>query len=131
MSDWWKSFRQFEYEALQEVLASWFQIISLWWWTMYFDRNRDSLSRFDTLKIFLQVDVKTQLERLVDPNATWNGNRASQTNWKTKEEELQKLYNLRNELYEDNAHLSFDTLKWTKESLLNEVIDKINLKTKF
>ena len=115
---WWTAFRDFEHNSLREVLTFWFQIISLWWWTMFFDRNRDILSNFETLKIFLEVNVKSQLEKLISWDVAWNQNETSQKN-------LKKLYIMKNNIYQNNSDISFDISKYNEKELVNLVAHKV------
>ena len=115
---WWVAFRDFEHNSLREVLTFWFQIISLWWWTMFFDRNRDILSNFETLKIFLEVNVKSQLEKLISWDVAWNQNETSQKN-------LKKLYIMKNNIYQNNSDISFDISKYNEKELVNLVAHKV------
>lgn len=68
---WWETFRHFEYTALKEVLEEWYEVISVGWWTLSFDRNIEILSDFEVIKIFLEVDIKEQVDRLIDDNELW------------------------------------------------------------
>lgn len=124
---WWETFRHFEFESLREVLEQWYSVISVWWWTLSFDRNIDTLSNFEILKIFLEVDVKTQIERLTDDNATWNQNRYKQTSAVTREQELTNLYDTRIWKYRSIADWIIDT----NNSPIEEVVSMVNNKISF
>ena len=93
----WNAFRDLEYECLQEVLESDYDIVSLWWWTIEFPRNREAIDAYNVKVAYLFVDTKTQLDRILWDNEG-NKNRPSLTD-ETLEKELEEIYKKRHMIY--------------------------------
>jgi len=123
---WWKAFRDFEFESLGEVLEEWYDVISLWGGTMAFERNRNLLSHFDTLKVFLSVDVKSQVDRYLEKSASGNENRLLEVGVDKQREKFQEMYDARHEIYKDNADIVFDTVTDDIKNVTWWILDELD-----
>lgn len=124
-----EEFRQFEFEALQEVLEKGYDVISLWWGTMAFDRNREVLSKFDVLKIFLDVEIEDQIERIFDENASWNENRDIEQDKQAQRKKFEEVREKRYQTYLDNSNTDINTSKRDEINVLDRVTDEIDYYT--
>ncbi len=123
--EWWKNFRNIEHKALKLVLEQWYDCISLGGWTMEFKRNRDLLSEYEVLKIYLETDVKNQVERLTSENASWNNNRVLPPKDEL-EKDLTKVYNRRHKIYTSNADGVVVTNNKEEDIVFQEIENKLS-----
>lgn len=128
-ASWWEQFRQHEHDALREVLESEdYEVISVWWGTIEFDRNRDMISEFDIQSVFLKVDVKTQVERYIasqkpwEEQTSWNNNRVTAATIEEQEKIFQDMYDTRQEIYAQFADRSIDTTMFDIRGLVKYLV---------
>jgi len=99
---WWDAFRDLEHKSLKEVLElKDKKIISLWWWTIVFDRNYRQIRNYDNLIFFLEADLKKIAQR-IEKDEKNDAKRASLTG-KSVLEELEEIYKQREAIYKKNC----------------------------
>jgi len=120
----WDGFRDMEYNCLKEVLDSnTDSIISLWWGTIAFERNRKLVLKNNYKLIYVYSDLDKIITR-VEQDIKNTDKRPSLT-WKPIKEDLTEIYNKRKDTYE-----KFYDLKVENNKVLDDCIDDIVLKHK-
>jgi len=121
----WKKFRDEEYNCLKEVLKiEWNNIISLWWWTIIFDRNRELInSQKNNQLIYLNTSLENISNRILKDEKSWDI-RNSLT-WKSVLEELKQVFKERKDIYKNNCDFEVDN-NWTIKDSVLEIERKIN-----
>jgi len=133
----WDKFRDEENKCLKEVLANNLgypqgaplqnisgKIISLWWWTVVFERNREELFKDKNTKIiYLNTDIEKIAERILEDEKSWDI-RNSLT-WKNVLEELKEVFEERKDIYKNNCDFEVDN-NWKIEETVNQIISKLN-----
>ncbi len=129
-SVWWDEFRDEEHRCLKEVLEGWIQgsslhkVISLWWWTIAFERNRDELFRDKNTKIvYLDTDLEEISRRIFKDEAS--GEKRNSLTGKTVLEELKEVYSEREDIYKNSCDFWVDN-NGKIESTVDEIEMKIN-----
>ncbi len=122
--NWWESFRNLEHKILKEVLKiSWKKIISLWWWTIIFERNILELNKIKYKKIFF---LETELEIIAGriKKDELNNNKRNSLTWKWILEELEEVYSSREKIYKKNCDYIINN-NWEIEETINYIL-KLN-----
>ena len=123
---WWDEFRNEEHRCLKEALkqenTEW-RVISLWWWTIAFERNRDEIFVDKNTKvIYLDTDLEEIARRITYDEDSWE-NRNSLT-WKSVLDELEEVYNERESIYRNSCDFSVDN-NWEIEKTVTEILNKL------
>lgn len=122
--NWWEKFREIENKVLVEILNLKIdKIISLWWWTITFENNRDLLLKKSTKLIYIDSSLENITNRILLDEKNWN-NRNSLTG-KSISDELESIYNSRKSIYEycnDFKVLNNNSI----ESCISEILLKVN-----
>ncbi|HSA84358.1 MAG TPA: 3-phosphoshikimate 1-carboxyvinyltransferase, partial [Patescibacteria group bacterium] len=115
----WNYFRQKESVIAQEFAKKQNMVIATGGGVIVNGDNTKALKQNGTV-IFLTASIETLLARIGD-----DPNRASLTDKKTKEEEMETILNERKNLYEQAADIIIGTTNGTKEELINDIVEKI------
>jgi len=111
----WDPFRNREHEKLDYLMNSDTQIISAGWGLVAFKRNRELIRQHPVLKIFLDIDVETQIQRLEEDDE-WNKNRPDLG------QSLQETYNQRIDHYWVFADVTIDVREKNRQSIVDEIL---------
>ena len=122
--NWWESFRDLEHKILKEVLnIKWKKVISLWWWTIIFERNFLEINKLKNKKIFfLETDLEKIAERIKKDEL--NNNKRNSLTWKWILEELEEVYSIREKIYKKNCDYIINN-NWELEETINYIF-KLN-----
>ncbi len=125
-SEWWDEFRDEEHRCLKEVLEQddneW-RVISLWWWTITFERNRDELYQDKNTKIiYLDTHLGEIAKRILKDEQSWDS-RNSLTG-KSVLEELKEVFEERKKIYKNSCDFSVDN-NWVIDKTIAEIAYKL------
>jgi len=99
----WDAFRNLEHESLLEILEDKDKkVISLWWWTIVFDRNYKAIRKDKNSIIFFLETKLENIAKRIEKDEKNNAKRASLT-WKSVLEELEEVYKQRESIYKTNC----------------------------
>jgi shikimate kinase len=132
----WEIFREEEHNCLKNILCSstfWkeiigdfkkWNIISLWWWTIIFERNREVInSQKNNKLIYLNTSLENISTRILKDEKSWE--KRNSLTWKNVLEELKEVFEERKNIYENNCDFEVDN-NWTIEDTILEIKRKIN-----
>lgn len=123
-TNWWDEFRNIEYKYLNELLNNVNNsIISLWWWTIIFERNQEIILKNNPILIYIYSDINSIISRINIDEQVWK-NRTSLT-WKSLTEELKEVYNFRKNIYEKFYNLKINN-EWNINNSLYLITEYLN-----
>lgn len=123
---WWDEFRDEEHRRLKEVLkkiSNKKYIISLWWWTIVFERNRNELFSRDLKLVYIKVGLKLISERVVKDEKSWDKRTSLTGKWVLQE--LEEIFKWRKDIYETNCNFVVKNEK-DIDSCVENIIEKVN-----
>lgn len=120
----WEWFRDVEYTSLKEVLENnKDSLISLWWWTIAFDRNQKLILKDNYKLIFVYSDLDKIIKRVEQDKS--NTDKRPSLTWKPLKEDLTEIYEKRKDVYEKYYDLKALN-NWKLDDCLDGILDKIN-----
>jgi len=121
----WEKFRDEEYNYLKDVLRiKRNNIISLWWWTITFERNRELInSQKNNKLIYLNTSLENISSRILKDEKSWE--KRNSLTWKSVLEELKQIFEERKDIYKNSCDFEVDN-NWTIEDCVLEIERKIN-----
>jgi len=126
-NEWWEKFRELETICLKEVLEKKEKkVISLWGWTIVFDRNIEEINKQkEKIIFFLETNLEIIAERIKQDEKN-NKKRNSLTN-KWVLEELEEIYKKREKIYKKNCDYIVSNNESIEKTLKN-ILKIINSK---
>lgn len=120
----WDKFREIENKVLIDVInLNIDKVVSLWWWTIIFENNRDFLLKKSTKLIYIESNLSDIYQRILLDEK--NGNKRNALTEKWLFEELEYIFNARKSIYE-----SFYDFKVLNNKSLEKSVLEIFLKIK-
>lgn len=120
--NWWDKFRDLENKTLKEVLnLDEDKIISLWWWTICFERNQKEILKNNFKLIYIDAYIQLIKKSVLSSQENWN--KRNSLTWKNLEEELEEVFTERKEIYEKfyDYKVVNKNWKWVEEKILEKI----------
>ncbi len=118
---WKRAFRDLEFYVLKKILKAWFKYISVWGATIWSEKNRDLISKWEALSIYLTASFETRAERVFDENASWNENRSIGSNMDEHIKNLKERHERYDPVYKDFS----DIIVYNDNKSINQVVNEI------